>query len=146
MKTVKMMGVGTGAGQEVEILDRAEIEEIIANLNPCDVFREAFRHWIRGMKSGECHLDLRTGKLTGGSYSQGEMDQAVDSVNIGLYRIDQNAELDQFGHCGCEHEGTDECTCFLLLDEDGDPYNIDDFDVMNTESIENQLNEWYCQE
>jgi hypothetical protein len=145
MKTVKMLGIGTGAGQEVDILNRDKIQEIIDNLDPYEVFRKAYRYWYRGYKSGECQLDLRSGELTGGSYSQNEMDQAVDSVNIILFRIDQNAEIEQFGHCGCEHEGADECKCDVLIDEDGDPYNIDDFDVMEDDSIQEQLNEWYCQ-
>lgn len=149
--TVKRLGIGTGANEPVDILPRKEIERLISALDPEDVFREAYSHWSRGYLHGESHLDLRTGELTGGGYSQGECDQAVDSVYITLFRIDQNAEIDKFGECGCEYEGTDKCECSsVLLDEDGDPYNwrdlMPDWEYEKTWNIQNELDSWYAEE
>jgi len=127
--TVKRLGIGMGAGEPVEILPRAEIERIIDDLDRYEVFKIAYNAWIPGSRSGECQLDLRTGTLQAGSYSVGEMDQAIDSVNITLYAIDQNEDFDG------------------LLDQDGEPYDIEEVWPEDLEgSIEWLLDQWYNQE
>lgn len=151
MTKVKMLGIGTGAGQFVNVLDRKQVEEIISNLEPEDVFAAAYRAWIPGYKSGEAHLDLQTGKLSGAAYSTGECDQAIDSVYVILYRIDQNDELPRHGlDCTCTIRNTTdtvEDVCNAILDEDGIPYYWED--VMpewaweKTPSIQDQLDAWF---
>ena len=91
--TIKNIGFRNGAGEEIEILAREEIEKIIDNLDPDDIFKEAFDHWNQGYLTGEAQLDLRTGELTGGAYSPNTHDQACDAIYITLYSISQNDEL-----------------------------------------------------
>jgi hypothetical protein len=141
--TVKMFGIGN-----VEILDRKIIENLISDLDWYEVFKIAWSNHVFCSRSGECQVDLQNGKLTGGMYSTGETDRAVDSVNVTLLRLDQNEELLQFGKCGCPNEGTDRCNCTLLLDQDGDPYDLEGdifTDGIPPEHVPIQLDMWYSE-
>lgn len=147
MKTtqVKSLGSGQGAGDIVTVLDRQEIEKIIDSLDLTEVFRIAYSAWIPGCKSGHCELNLQTGKLEACGLSTGESNQACDDRTITLFSIGQNDELNQDGACGCEPEN---CICdFLHLDQDGDPYNIEDFFPLEWRyNVVSQLEEWYSYE
>jgi len=146
LEEVEVKGIGCGCNEKTKILQRNIIEEIIANLDPYEVFSMAYNFYSPNYKSGECQIDLRTGKLTGGAYGTNEQDQACDSVNIVLFRIDQNSEIKQFGHCGCDYEGTDDCKCEVLIDEDGSPYDIFYFFPNGQNFLEiarDELEDWY---
>ncbi len=148
--TVKNIGFGTGAGEEIKILSREDIENIIDVLDPEDIFKEAFDHWNQGYLTGEAQLDLQTGKLTGGAYPPNTHDQACDAIYITLYSISQNDELIIAGeNCSCAYNEQSECddNCDATIDEDGYPYDWTEFlwgwKGSKTNQIKEQLDNWY---
>jgi hypothetical protein len=76
--------------REFEILEREQIEEIIAGLSDYEIVRAAMAGHIDGMKSGYAVLSLETGKLGTESLGQGEQQHPWSDVQIYLYKLDQN--------------------------------------------------------
>lgn len=89
---VNQIGMGQGAGDEVEVLAREEIENIINNLSFCECLQIAHDARIQGYKTGYCVLELETGNVHGLALGCGESNQACDNNYITLATVDQNAD------------------------------------------------------
>jgi len=126
--TVKQLGIGSGAGAEVTVLARKEIEKILDNINLNDVFRKAYKSMVAGYLNGYCELNLKTGELEGCGLADNTMNQACDSVCLDLYCLGKDEDIADY------------------VDDDGDPYEIDEmieWDELRNYDIAEQLDEWY---
>lgn len=95
MDTTKilMQGIGTGAGEEITVLAKEEIREIIEDLiraSKEEIFDHAYDSWIHGFRTGMACVDMQTGELFGQGLGQNESNHAVDDQNICIFSIGQN--------------------------------------------------------
>ena len=117
------IGIGQGAGEYVEVMDKEAIIKIIEDTKDKDIVRIAKENQIVGFKNGYCAIDLEDGEIMGFGLSNGESNHACDNNYVVLYKIDSNDE----DYC-CPDHGCN-ITYFLdnLAEEFGDyPEELED--------------------
>jgi len=136
---VKRLGVGTGEGQTIEILNRNKVIEIIEDIDNELVVRKAWKAFNKGFKNGYAVLNLETGEIESLSLGNGETDQAIDYNYILLYEFDMNFDIgdmelrDEEGNL-LEDDNEIEGMIEEILFEDN---------IIDGKKITIQLNEWY---
>ena len=89
---IKQIGIGTGAGEEVEVLSRQKIEQIIENLDKNEAMLMAYDSHDYGWKNGYCAVNLETGKIFSFSMRSNESNQACDNNYVVIYKVSQLTE------------------------------------------------------
>jgi hypothetical protein len=92
-RIVKLKGQGNGNGESAEILTRLEIEKIISEIDPCEVFEKALEGYIRGMKNGICELNLVSGELRSTSLGTGESNQICDDIVVEIFQLNMDENV-----------------------------------------------------
>jgi hypothetical protein len=92
---IKQVGFGTGAGEDVEVLAKEEIEKIIDEMHPSEAFEIAYKHWSPRSLNGYCAINLETGKVFGYGMQSNQSFHACDNNHVDLYCIDANDEIDE---------------------------------------------------
>jgi hypothetical protein len=90
--TIKQVGCGQGAGEEIEVLAQEEIEKIIKGLDFTECFKKAFDAMNPSYENGYCAVDLRTGNVITYSMSGNTSYQACDNNHVDVCVVDQNEE------------------------------------------------------
>jgi hypothetical protein len=136
---VKRLGVGTGEGQTIEILNRNKVIEIIEDIDNELVVRKAWKAFNKGFKNGYAVLNLETGEIESLSLGNGESDQAIDYNYIFLYEFEMNFDI---GDMELRDEEGD-----LLEDDNEIEGMIEEIlfedNIIDSKKITIQLNEWY---
>lgn len=87
---IKMQGVGTGRGQELEVLSSEELRKIIENSDTEDIVKLALENVVEGFKNGLAVINMETGEISGYSMENNSCNQAVDDQEILLFKFSQN--------------------------------------------------------
>ena len=77
-----------GEYREFELLPREKVEEIVADLIPEEIVREAFGVYVPGYRDGYVAVDLVTGSITAYSLAPNEELHPFNGVHGILYALD----------------------------------------------------------
>lgn len=137
MTKIKMIGYGHGQGEEVEVLERRQLEEKIESLESTDIIKTAWDGFNAGYKTGYAVIDLRNGELYTESLGQNETNQAIDNTYIIIYKFDQNFDIGDIVDFDIEE---DEDVVEVMIETLDYDFSLDYID------IDRQLDEFYCPE